>query len=152
MKIKQLREITGLSQQQFANKFKIPVNSLRNWEQKKRSPPEYLPGMIEEIMRLEAELNERKETTNYKPLTDEEIINDDAAAAEPKTNKELLKKMKDSLEEIDIDDLYCENCIYGEKCNYDYDNCETYQGHYRACNIIENWIYWKELERMIENV
>lgn len=61
MKIKQLREKTGLSQKQFADKFKIPVSSLRNWEQEKRSPPEYLPGMIKEIIRLEAELNERKD-------------------------------------------------------------------------------------------
>lgn len=74
MKIKELREITGLSQQQFADKFKIPVGSLRNWEQEKRSPPEYLPGMIEEILRLEAQPISGQQTINYTPMTDEEII------------------------------------------------------------------------------
>lgn len=61
MKIKELRQLTGLSQTQFAKKFKIPANTIRNWEQEKRSPPDYVPGMIEEIIRLEAELKKRME-------------------------------------------------------------------------------------------
>ena len=69
MKIKELRELTGLSQQQFADKFKIPVNSIRNWEQGKRTPPEYLPGMIEEIIRLEQAPIIGQKTINYTPMT-----------------------------------------------------------------------------------
>lgn len=39
--IKELREITGLSQSEFASKYRIQKRTLQNWEQGVSNPPEY---------------------------------------------------------------------------------------------------------------
>ena len=50
MTIKELRESTGLSQSQFAEKFHIPVGTLQHWEQGVRKPPEYVLYMLYELI------------------------------------------------------------------------------------------------------
>lgn len=157
MKIKELRQLTGLSQTQFAKKFNIPPNTIRGWEQEKRSPPDYVPGMIEEIIRMEQAPIRGQQTIDYKPLSDDDILNDDATAAtepeeQPKPERhKILAYMKASLMDIEIDDLYCENCIHGKECNFNYENCKYHnKKNYRECECIENWIYWEDLERMID--
>lgn len=42
MTIKDIRTATGLSQAKFAERFKIPLHTLTNWEQEIREPPEYV--------------------------------------------------------------------------------------------------------------
>lgn len=54
MTIKELRQLTGLSQSQFSQKFNIPVRTLQNWEIGKAQPAPYIPEMIEKILTLEA--------------------------------------------------------------------------------------------------
>lgn len=56
MDIKELRAITGLTQQQFATKFHIKVDNLRNWEQGRNKPPECIPYMVEQLLRYENKL------------------------------------------------------------------------------------------------
>lgn len=53
MTIKELRESTGLSQAQFAEKFHIPVGTLQHWEQGVRKPPEYVAYMMQLIISRE---------------------------------------------------------------------------------------------------
>lgn len=53
MEIKELRTRTGLSQSKFASHFGIPVRTLQDWEQKKRTPPTYVVDMMEKIWYLE---------------------------------------------------------------------------------------------------
>lgn len=60
MKIKQLKELSGLNQKQFAQKFKIPVRTVQNWEAEITEPPAYIPRMIELIMILENEIEDLK--------------------------------------------------------------------------------------------
>ena len=48
--INELRKMTGLSQQKFANMFNIPVSNLQHWEQGKATPPEYVNLLIERVM------------------------------------------------------------------------------------------------------
>ncbi|MGK9173633.1 helix-turn-helix domain-containing protein [Yokenella regensburgei] len=38
MKIKEIRQVSGLSQTKFANLISVSVDTLRNWEQGRRSP------------------------------------------------------------------------------------------------------------------
>ena len=38
MKIKEIRQASGLSQSKFANLISVSVDTLRNWEQGRRSP------------------------------------------------------------------------------------------------------------------
>lgn len=45
--IKELRESTNLTQKDFANKFSIPLSTLRKWEQGESKPPIYVVRLIE---------------------------------------------------------------------------------------------------------
>ena len=53
MKLKELRQQTGLSQSKFAALLNIPAGTLRNWEQGIRACPEYVVELIEYKLRNE---------------------------------------------------------------------------------------------------
>lgn len=53
MTIKELRLATGMTQTAFAKYFEIPVRTVQDWEQNKRTPPEYLVKLM--IYKLEKE-------------------------------------------------------------------------------------------------
>jgi len=44
--IKELRNSTNLSQNEFAEMFHIPVSTLRKWEQNESTPPSYVIDLI----------------------------------------------------------------------------------------------------------
>ncbi len=56
MKVRELRMQVGLSQSKFADMFEIPVSTLKDWEQERRNPPEYVVKMIERILNQEGKL------------------------------------------------------------------------------------------------
>lgn len=56
MDIKELRATTGLSQQKFGDIFRIPAANIAMWEQKKSTPPPYVPYMIEQLMKYKGML------------------------------------------------------------------------------------------------
>ena len=58
MNIKSIRLSLNLSQAKFADKFGIPVNTLAQWEQGKRKPPEYISRMIYAIIKMERMLQQ----------------------------------------------------------------------------------------------
>lgn len=60
MKIKELRNLTGMSQREFALYFNISVRSIQEWEQERKSPPSYLVGLLKRILDFEY-FNKRKE-------------------------------------------------------------------------------------------
>lgn len=47
MTIKELRALTGLSQQKFGDYLNIPKRTIENWEMGKRLPPPYVIELIE---------------------------------------------------------------------------------------------------------
>lgn len=47
MTIKEIRALTGLSQQKFSFATQIPLNSLRAWETGYRTPPDYVVKLLE---------------------------------------------------------------------------------------------------------
>lgn len=47
MDVKEIRKLTGLSQEAFAKKYGIPINTIHNWEQEVRKPPEYVVKLLE---------------------------------------------------------------------------------------------------------
>lgn len=53
MTITELRNSKGLSQSQFAKLIGIPVGTLQNWEQGKRTPPTYVLDLIERVLQSE---------------------------------------------------------------------------------------------------
>lgn len=69
MKINDLRNITKMSQRQFAEYFGIPVGTLRNWEQGIANPPEYVFQMIITSIRRDKMIN--VETIKFVQMLDE---------------------------------------------------------------------------------
>lgn len=53
MKVSEIRAMTGLSQSKFAELFDVPVRTLQDWEQERRLPPPYVPGMMLKILKYE---------------------------------------------------------------------------------------------------
>ena len=53
MDIKEIRKLTGLSQEKFSKKYNIPKRTLEDWEQEKRNPPEYLKDMLERCVKMD---------------------------------------------------------------------------------------------------
>lgn len=163
MNVKEIRAIAGLTQSKFAKKYGLSKRTLQNWEGGANRPPR---GFEKLLLRAVIEDKERealsegqimiKEQELYEP--NPEPNPDQGPEPEPeatkdtisRTEKELLKEMKKSLEEIDIEELYCENCIHGKECDEDYTKCDCYQENYRACDCIQNWKYWETLEKMTE--
>jgi len=45
-RIRELRDITGLSQRDFAAKYDIPLSTLRKWEQGNATPAQYVVRLI----------------------------------------------------------------------------------------------------------
>lgn len=46
MDIKELRESMNLTQEEFSKRFLININTLRSWEQGKRTPAQYVAEYI----------------------------------------------------------------------------------------------------------
>ena len=69
MTISELRHTIGLSQRQFAERFGIPVGTLRNWEQRIATPPEYVFQMIYTSIRRDKMIN--LETIKFVKMLDE---------------------------------------------------------------------------------
>ncbi|MBE6904594.1 MAG: transcriptional regulator [Ruminococcaceae bacterium] len=53
MNIKELRTLTGMTQQAFAEYFSIPKRNIENWEEKKSNCPLYLLNLIEYKLKKE---------------------------------------------------------------------------------------------------
>ena len=51
--IKNLRESTGMSRKEFSEHTGIPVRTLEDWEAGRRTPPEYIPRLIEYQLKYE---------------------------------------------------------------------------------------------------
>ena len=50
MRVKELRLQVGLSQSKFADLFGIPVATLKDWEQERRTPPSYVVNKMKTIL------------------------------------------------------------------------------------------------------
>ena len=44
--IRQMRKITGMNRREFSEYTDIPVRTLEDWENGKRTPPAYIPRLI----------------------------------------------------------------------------------------------------------
>lgn len=57
-KIKELRDSVGLTRKEFSEHVGIPVRTLEDWEAGRRTPPEYIPRLIEYQLKYERLLRE----------------------------------------------------------------------------------------------
>lgn len=51
MECKEIREMTGLSQQKFGDMYGIPASTIRKWERGANEPPEYLLRLLERVVK-----------------------------------------------------------------------------------------------------
>ena len=58
-RLKELRKETGLSQTKFAERFKIPLMTIQDWEYGKREIRSYIIDMMCRIIELEKELENK---------------------------------------------------------------------------------------------
>ncbi len=56
IKVKELRDRTGLSQAKFGEMFGIPAANIQKWEQQTATPPDYIIGMMERILDMQDEI------------------------------------------------------------------------------------------------
>lgn len=66
MTIKEIRKMTGLTQEKFAKEYNIPLSTLKQWESKPGSssfhnPPQYVPPILERLVKLEKAVGIEKE-------------------------------------------------------------------------------------------
>ncbi|MCQ2552562.1 MAG: helix-turn-helix domain-containing protein, partial [Clostridia bacterium] len=66
--IKELREKSGLSQQDFAEKYNIPVCTLRQWEQQRRKAPDYVYSLLKTVVNEDLSKANSKEPLNHAPI------------------------------------------------------------------------------------
>lgn len=64
--IKELREGTGMSRKEFSEHTGIPVRTLEDWEAARRTPPEYIPRLVEYQLKYEELLKEKEEKSGEK--------------------------------------------------------------------------------------
>ena len=50
MTIKDIREFTGLNQDKFCEKYKIPKSTFSKWECEVSNPPEYVRELLERVV------------------------------------------------------------------------------------------------------
>lgn len=63
-RIRKLRDETGMNRREFSEHFGIPVRTIEEWEAGRRTPPDYLPRLIEYQIKYEKlieEVNKRNE-------------------------------------------------------------------------------------------
>lgn len=51
--MKEFRTSIGMSQSKFAEYFNIPLRTLQEWEQERRTPPPYLLDLLKRIWNAE---------------------------------------------------------------------------------------------------
>ena len=53
VRIKELREITGMNRKEFCDYFQIPYRTVTDWERGNRHAPEYVLRLLEYYIRME---------------------------------------------------------------------------------------------------
>ena len=52
-KIKELRELTGMNRKDFCEYFRIPYQTVTDWERDQRHAPEYVLRLLEYYIRMQ---------------------------------------------------------------------------------------------------
>ena len=64
IRIRELRDKTGLTQKAFAELYGIPVSTLRKWEQAESSPPDYVLRLLARAMPREDQITQKIQGEN----------------------------------------------------------------------------------------
>ena len=122
--IRELRDMTGLSQKAFAKHFGIPVSTLRKWEQGESSPPSYV------IRLLASAIPAQREGLEEIPYKDETSFFFDRVRGVVLDRLGNMIRVEDDLEEVNrhnlgyyihdlFDDYYLMQHRFDRNCYYD---------------------------------
>ena len=122
--VRELRDITGLSQKAFAEQFQIPVSTLRKWEQGESSPPPYVIRLL--AYAIPADHKGMEEI----PYRDETSFFFDPVGGVVMDRLGNTIRVKDDLEEVNrhnlglylyelFDDYYTSQLRFERNCYYD---------------------------------
>lgn len=64
--IKELRESIGMNRKEFSEHTGIPVRTLEDWEAARRTPPDYIPRMIDYQLKYEKLVKQKEEVDDEK--------------------------------------------------------------------------------------
>ena len=100
MEIKELRMLSGLSQQAFSEKYGIPKRSIENWESGKRNPPEYVISLLERAVKEDIKKMKKREE-NIMKINGIGVINKkEAMSILTKEGREAVNAGEISMEEL----------------------------------------------------
>ncbi len=68
VKIRELRESTGMNRKEFCRYFRIPYRTVTDWERDERHAPEYVMRLLEYYIRTEGLVRDGKEEVYEKTV------------------------------------------------------------------------------------
>ena len=68
VKIRELRESTGMNRKEFCRYFRIPYRTVTDWERDERHAPEYVMRLLEYYIRTEGLVRDEKEAVYEKTV------------------------------------------------------------------------------------
>lgn len=134
MDIKSFRKTVQMTQRQFADYFGIPLGTIRNWEQGISTPPEYVWGMIFNIIRRDKMIN--VETIKFYKMLDElaKLTNsgfDDFANADQDTKHSKVFYDKENPNDEGFYPIVLDSCVD----DYHHDAISYYDSSSEEYNI-----------------
>ena len=106
-----LRDLTGLSQRTFSDKYRIPKRTIEDWERGKRKPPEYVVKLLERAVKEDFPNNigSKKFTVlRNVPIDDIEDAAECDVSLEERTDRDaktqLMKMLSEEIESVDFND------------------------------------------------
>ena len=63
-RITEIRKSTGLNRKDFANYLGLPLMTLEDWEAGRKTPPEYIPRLIEYRLKYEILMTGKERNNN----------------------------------------------------------------------------------------
>ena len=106
-----LRNLTGLSQQGFSDKYGIPKRTIEDWERGKRKPPEYVVKLLERAVKEDFANNigSKKFTVlRNVPIDDIEDAAECNVSLEERIDRDakaqLMKMLSEEIGSVDLND------------------------------------------------
>lgn len=53
MTVKEIREALGISRAEFSRRYNIPIRTLEEWEAGRRTPPAWVPELLQRLIDAE---------------------------------------------------------------------------------------------------
>lgn len=73
-RIKRIRDMTGLSQQKFCNKYGIPLRTLQSWESGEREAPGYVINLLERAVREDTQKTSENVPGEWIKISEENLV------------------------------------------------------------------------------